>query len=75
MSAQLESPGFIDSQVEPTFDGYVHKLRLHAGDGGHLIELIEQRLAERKAEARTRLTLALIAVATLLALLTFDILK
>jgi hypothetical protein len=75
MSAQLNSPALIDSSVDSSFGAYVHKVRSDARDGGSLIELVEQRVAQRQAESRIRLTLVLVTLAALLALLALDLLK
>ena len=75
MSAQLNSPALIDPGVDSSFDAYVHKVRSHARDGGSLIELVEQRVAQRQAESRIRLTLILVTLGALLALLALDLLK
>jgi hypothetical protein len=75
MPIEMENSALVHSDVEPRFDAYVHKLRLHASDGGRLIDLVEQRVAQREAQSRTTIRVALIALAILVVLLGLKLLK
>jgi hypothetical protein len=75
MSAQLDSPVVRESDFESSYGAYVHKLRLHGGDGGLLIELVDQRIAQRQAESRAARTLATIGLLTLLALVALSLFR
>jgi hypothetical protein len=58
MPMEMENSALVHADVGPRFDAYAHKLRLHASDGGRLIDLVEQRKADRRSEQRAHIAFA-----------------